>query len=73
MRKGHRPGEKTTRRSLKVLPGRACEIRDHLLAAYRASEPGTQKHINTFTALQAHEKKHDCGPKLANYQRSRRV
>ena len=30
----------------------------------RASEPGTAKHLRTFNAMDAHEKKHGCGPEV---------
>lgn len=50
---------------MKVFPGAPCEIRDLLLTAYRNSEAGTAKHMHIFMALDAHEKKHGCGPKFA--------
>ena len=65
MSKGHKQGNKATRRSLKVFPGVPCEIRDQLLGDYRNSEAGTAKHLHIFAALHAHEKKHGCGPKFA--------
>jgi len=66
MSKGHRPGQKISKRSLKVMPpSTRCEIREDLLIAYRNSEPGTAKNLNIFKALDAHEKKHGCGAKLS--------
>jgi hypothetical protein len=65
MSKGHRPGQKISKRSLKVVPPPTrCEIREDLLAAFRNSEAGTANHLNIFKALDAHEKKHGCGAKL---------
>jgi hypothetical protein len=64
MSKGHKPGQKITKRSLKVLPSARCEIREELKAAYENSEPDTAKRLNIFRALHTHEKKHGCGPKL---------
>ncbi len=61
MSKGHRTGEKINRRSLKVIPATACEIREQLKAAYEKSDPDSAKRLNIFTALDAHEKKHGCG------------
>jgi hypothetical protein len=61
MSKGHKPGEKITRRSLKVIPGPTCEIREQLKIAYENSEPESAKRLNIFKALHAHEKKHGCG------------
>lgn len=55
MNRGHKPGQI---RSLKVIRGPACEIRERLLAAYWNSEEGTAKHLNLFKTLHAHEKKH---------------
>jgi len=64
MSKGHMPGQKTTRRSMKVLPASACEIREQLKLAYQNSEPDMAKRLNIFKALHAHEKKHGCGARL---------
>jgi hypothetical protein len=66
MSKGHKPGQRITKRSMKVIPVPACEIRERLKLAYKNSEEGTKKHLNLFWALHAHEKKHGCGFKLAS-------
>jgi hypothetical protein len=48
-----------------VPPPTRCEIREGLRVAYQNAEAGTAKHLNIFKALDAHEKKHGCGAKLA--------
>jgi hypothetical protein len=68
MSKGRKQGDKATARSMKLLPGVRCEIRDQLLADYRNSEAWSAKHLHIFRALHAHEKKHGCGRKFAKGQ-----
>jgi len=69
MSKGHRPGQKITRRSMKVLPPAfRCEIREQYVAAYENSAIGSAKRLNIFKSLDAHERKHGCGKKLACQQ-----
>jgi len=66
MSKGHKPGQRITKRSLKAVSASPCETRDQLLAAYEKSEHGTEKHMKFFKALHAHEKKHGCGLRFAH-------
>ena len=62
---GHKPAQRVSKRSLKVLPGSKCERRDALKVAYESSEVDTGKRLNLFKALHAHERKHECGLKFA--------
>jgi len=66
MSKGHKPGRKITDRSSKVLHAAPCDIRERLREAYWNSEADSAKRSNMFEQLHAHERKHGCGPKLAN-------
>ena len=68
MSKGHKPGRRITKRSMKVVPAPPCEIREELAAAYKNSEHDTVKRLNIFKALHAHEKKHGCGLKFAHQE-----
>jgi hypothetical protein len=64
--KGHKPGQGITKRSMKVIPVPACEMRERLKLAYKNSEEGTKKHLNLFWRFTLTGKKHRCGFKLAS-------
>jgi hypothetical protein len=66
MSKGHKRGQRVTKRSLKVIPVPPSEMRERLKLAHKNSGEGTKKHLNLFWALLAHENKHGCGLKLAS-------
>ena len=72
MGRGHRLGDKTNKRSLKVIPGFECEIREQLLCAYRSSEADSAERLSNFKALDAHERKHGCGPRFKSHAQQRR-